>query len=492
MSHRLVTTVAAFAAALVVLTACSAPASETESSEWKPEPVKWSDCAKDDEAVSSVPEVVCATLVVPIEYADPKAGTTEIALAKLPATEKTDDAEAVLLNPGGPGAGGRALATLGTATLTDLATDHDLIGFDPRGTGASKPLACLYEARTMTGFEATENELAAAMAGQKEDLDACIETDREYIGSMNVETTARDMDAIRMALGEKKIDYVGFSWGTYLGATYRSLFPDSVDEMVLDSSVASELDLAVFQPDVAELGAPALQEFASFVASSPEGAPLGTTADEVAATLNELTTTLLGKQVTVDDAPVGSATLSDLVFAPKLVWADSVTQLVAIKEALGTLAPVEPGTDAVTLGIEAAYLCNDWQTAEQSASSAWKDISQLRADFPTTWTATQAYYYGFCAGWPKDLRVGDGVELRDTGSPVLLGMHTSELVTPAALTKELQGTIGGSILTIEDDIHASAGTGSRCGAEAIAAFLSEKKLATTTCEYDLDPFGEGE
>lgn len=476
-------TTAALAAALLALTACTAGVTDTAEPDWKPKPVKWSECAPDDPAVSE-PGLVCATLKVPVDYSDPEGGTTEIALSKLAATGKAEKPETVLLNPGGPGAGGRSLPYLGTELLADLATGHDLVGFDPRGTGASAPLDCLDQAATLTGFEPTEEAMTAAIEAQTKDRTACIAENEEYIGSMNAETTARDMDAIRVALGLKKVDYLGYSWGTYLGAVYRSLFPDSIDEVALDSIAPPDIDLGAIQPGVAELGAPALQAFAEYAAASPEGASLGTSADEVKTTLTELSNTMLGKQVTVaDDVTVGAAGLSDLVFASRALWPEALPRIVQMQSALGTLADVEPGTDIVASGIEAAYLCND-STAEQSAASAWKNIAKLRTEHPDTWTATQAYYYGFCVDWPADLSP-DPVTLEDTGRPLLLAAHTDELVTPEALAPDMQSVIGGSLLTMEDDVHGSTGSASPCGAAAVTEFLRNGTTETTTCEYDI-------
>lgn len=481
-------TTAAVTVALLALTACTAGGTDTAEPDWKPKPVTWSECSPDDPAVTIEPGLECATLKVPLDYSDPEAGMTEIALSKLSATESTENAETVLMNPGGPGAGGRSLPFLGTANLADLATDHDLVGFDPRGTGASAPLDCLEQAATLTGFEPTEEAMTAAIDAQTKDRAACISENEEYIASMNAATTARDMDAIRVALGLKKVDYLGYSWGTYLGAVYRSLFPESIDEIVLDSIAPPDIDLAAIQPGVAELGAPALQAFAEFVAASPQGATLGTTPDEVKTSLTELSDTLLGKQVTVPEhdgfgGTLGAAALSDAVFGVKATWPIMLTQIVQMDAALGTLADVEPGTDIVASGTEAAYLCND-STTEQSAASAWKSISKLRADFPQTWTATQAYYYGFCVDWPADLSP-DPVALEDTGRPLLLAAHTDELVTPESLAPDMQGAIGGSILTMEDDVHGSTGNASACGAAAVTEFLRTGKTETTTCEYDI-------
>lgn len=331
--RRALLTTAAVTAALLALTGCTVGVTDTAEPDWKPKPVEWSGCSPDDPAVSD-PGLECATLKVPVDYSDPDGDTTEIALSKLAATGETEKPETVLLNPGGPGAGGRSLPYLGTANLSELATGHDLVGFDPRGTGASAPLDCLDQATTLTGFEPTEEAMTAAIEAQTKDRAACIAANEEYIASMNAETTAHDMDAIRVALGLKKVDYLGYSWGTYLGAVFRSLFPDSIDEVVLDSIAPPDIDLAAIQPGVAELGAPALRAFAEYVAASPEGASLGTTPDEVKQTLTELSNTMLGKQVTVEEGvAVGAAGLSDLVFASRILWPEALPRIVQMQSA---------------------------------------------------------------------------------------------------------------------------------------------------------------
>lgn len=488
MKNRLWATTAALAAAIVVLSGCTASGSTSSTPEWKPKPVTWNECSADDAEANGTEGFLCATLAVPVDYSDPEGEMTEIALSKLPATGKKGETETLLMNPGGPGVGGRQMPTLGTALLTDLAKDHDLVGFDPRGTGISAPLSCLAEATTLTGFEATEKELTAAITAQTADREACIDDNEEYVASMRAEVTARDMESIRLAIGQKKVDYLGLSWGTYLGAVFQSLFPDSVDEMVLDSAVTPDVDIATMQDEVLEVAGPKLQEFAEFVASVPEGAALGTTPDAVVASLVDITTKLQGKQVTVDDAPVGESTFETFMFAPKRLWAEAIQRILSVQKALGTLDAVEPGTNAVADGTEAAYVCNDWKL-EQTAASAWQDISSLRTDHPETWTAAQGYYFGFCAEWPEDLAPRRAA-LKDTGAALLLVSHSHEIVTPASLAKALQDEVGGSILAIDDDIHGGAANASRCGAAALTAFFQDGTTETTSCEYDMDPFGD--
>jgi hypothetical protein len=254
--------------------------------------------------------------------------------------------------------------------------------------------------------------------------------------------------------------------------------------MALDSNVP-DVDLYDMQTTVAELAVPALHKLSEYIASTPEGTAFGTTPEAVAASLTELTNTMLGKQVTIDDTPYGSAYLSDVIFTPENVWPEALPLLLAVQAALGTIEDVEPGTDRVASDVEAAYICNDSHTPV-TASSAWENISKLRAEFPTTWTATQAYYYGFCAGWPEDLAL-DPAKLSDTGSSLLLVAHPNELVTPGVFTTEMQAAIGGTLLTVEDDIHGSTGLSNQCGADAVTEFLRSGKTATTNCEYELAP-----
>jgi pimeloyl-ACP methyl ester carboxylesterase len=178
---------------------------------------------------------------VPLDYQRPTGPTIAIALARHPATGAR--VGSLLLNPGGPGASGIDGLSDEEAILSASLVDHfDLIGFDPRGVARSSPVRCATGPQldqyfdvdpapvTDAGFAALVDADRAFVAGCQADSAALL----PYVGTVDA---ARDMDQIRQAIGDAKLNYFGFSYGTFLGATYADLFPTRIRAMVLDGAV---------------------------------------------------------------------------------------------------------------------------------------------------------------------------------------------------------------------------------------------------------------
>ncbi|GAA2803364.1 alpha/beta fold hydrolase [Crossiella cryophila] len=181
----------------------------------------------------------CATLVVPMDYGKPKQERIALSVSRLKASDPAKRRGILLSNPGGPGGSGLALPTYFYGTpLTEV---YDLIGFDPRGVNESTLLSC--EVTTdlhKLSSRPEDKDFAAWTASARQSEEACRKAGGALRKHVNTPNTARDMDVIRGVLGEKKLSYVGYSYGTYLGAVYGSLFPKQLDRSVLDSSVHPE------------------------------------------------------------------------------------------------------------------------------------------------------------------------------------------------------------------------------------------------------------
>ncbi len=204
----------------------------------------WQPCDFDE-------SVECATLAVPLDHSRPNGTTITIAVSRQRASDPARRRGVLLSNPGGPG--GSGLIDLDAAgnlvswpktrfASTPLHEVYDLIGFDPRGVGRSTPLSCeepdtsrpVASRPTPADFDARTTWAKAVDEGCRHDADV-----RPFI---NTRATARDMDVIRGVLGEDKISYVGYSYGTYLGAVYGSTFGAHLDRSVLDSSLPPDLN----------------------------------------------------------------------------------------------------------------------------------------------------------------------------------------------------------------------------------------------------------
>ena len=239
----------------------------------------------------------CATIRVPLDYSNPTKGDAVVAVSRVAAGERSQRLGAILVNPGGPGGDGLAwslnLAVLwsnaseSTTTGQQLRTivqRYDMIGFSPRGVGASSRMYCGTSGMLRPehhSSDRSETNVAAMLFNANALGDACLRN--PLVKYINTDATVRDMDLIRELLGDAKFNYVGISYGTWLGAWYASLFPERVGRMVLDSSmdVTNNIDVnVVMQPMAMQR---VLDEFISpFAARHPDRFGIGTDAAAIA------------------------------------------------------------------------------------------------------------------------------------------------------------------------------------------------------------------
>jgi pimeloyl-ACP methyl ester carboxylesterase len=183
----------------------------------------------------------CATLQLPLDYTDPNGRKITVAVSRVRAANPASRRGVLLLNPGGPGGAGLDLPRVLAALLPQSVLDrYDLIGFDPRFVGTSTPITCnLSDEQAAQAYVPLEQKggFPATAALMRSVADACESAAGDVLPFVTTANTARDMDQIRQALGETRISYLGYSYGTYLGAVYSALFPDRTDRIILDSSV---------------------------------------------------------------------------------------------------------------------------------------------------------------------------------------------------------------------------------------------------------------
>ncbi|PRX97995.1 alpha/beta fold hydrolase [Allonocardiopsis opalescens] len=247
------------------------------------QPVEWSACT--EEALAGLE---CATVVVPMDYAEPGGERIEVALSRAPAADPGRRRGVLLLNPGGPGAEGRSLPALYQGQpITEV---YDLIGFDPRGIGASTPLNCdaPEPGPNDVSSRPTDAQLPEFARLARAYEASCERAGGEFRRHVSTANTARDMDVVRAALGEERINYLGYSYGTYLGAVYGSLFPERLDRSVLDSSIHPDR----IWRDTWRATAPAVtrnvDRFARWAAERDGTYGLGGSPDAVRATIEEI------------------------------------------------------------------------------------------------------------------------------------------------------------------------------------------------------------
>src|SRR4051794_27032626 len=206
--------------------------------------IDWTPCEK----------VECGSLSVPLDYTHPNGRHITLALARLPASHRR--AGVLFTNPGGPGASGVSFLREAAAVFpTEIRDSFDLVSWDPRGVGASDPVRCLDD---LDPFYAVDRDprtpaaVAQNVSVAKSFVAACKQSSGDLLPYVSSEATSRDLDAIRAAMGERQISYVGFSYGTFIGALYADRFPTHVRAMVLDGAIDPARSSAVSTIDQAK------------------------------------------------------------------------------------------------------------------------------------------------------------------------------------------------------------------------------------------------
>ena len=206
--------------------------------------LRWASCPG-----GSPPEFQCTGMKVPVSYANPKGfGDITIQVTRRPATSSQNRLGSLVVNPGGPGGSGIEYAQAADMIVSaSVLNRYDLVGFDPRGVGASAPLSCLTDAQLDAFLAAdatpdTASEVSAFRSMSDALGKGCLKSNRELARRVDTESAARDMDILRGVLGDSRMTYLGKSYGTFLGSTYARLFPTRVGRFVLDGVVDPAMD----------------------------------------------------------------------------------------------------------------------------------------------------------------------------------------------------------------------------------------------------------
>jgi pimeloyl-ACP methyl ester carboxylesterase len=420
---------------------------------------------------------------VPLDYDDPAGETIELALTRQPALDPDARIGSLLSNPGGPGAEGIGfIQSLAPYLSADIQDAFDIVGWDPRGVGESAPVDCQFDSQRLFHPDPTPDdaaELDTIRTAQQDFAAACGENAGELLQHVGTQDTARDLDAIRAALGDDGLTYVGFSYGTSIGQTYANLFPENVRAIVLDGVV----DLSLPSIDLAEAQYRGferqLDALLQRCADDPD-CPFAAGSDPFAA-FDALRAQVETTPIETDDAdrPLGpgefyTGTLLTLYFA------DAYD---ALFEALQ--AAVE-GDGSLLLGYYDSYVGIGDQgpyAAINCIDSAWPApegfdalYAELQVEAPRL-GAGGAYEYEWCSYWPFP-PLDPLPSLAATGAPPILvvsttgdpatpyewGVHTAELLDDAVL------------LTHEGDGHTVYAGGVPCVDDIVDAYLLDLEL----------------
>jgi pimeloyl-ACP methyl ester carboxylesterase len=461
-----------------------------------------------DEAFLRKAHARCGFLSVPLDYTVPGGAQIQLAVSRIMHTSDDADYQGIMLvNPGGPGGSGLGLVTLGQYVPKHAGDTYDWIGFDPRGVGASKPaISCIpgYFRGPRPPYVPTTDELEAAWLERSEDYaDACVEDAAELLPHMTTIDAARDMESIRVALDAPQINFFGFSYGTYLGQVYATLFPENVRRMVFDGVVdpTAVWYQANLNQDIAFERV--IHIWFRWVAKYNRVYHLGKTGTAVEhrfyAVEGALTDTPAGGVIGPDewaDAFLLAGYAQSLwtyladVFSSWVHDRDAKKVIRAYKYAVG------PGDDNL-FAVYLAVICTDapWPTDWET----WQDDNwATHEDAPfftwgNAWFNAPCFFWGAPSGVPTDVSGGD--------TQLLLISETLDAATPFSGALEVRSRFPASSLIAEPGgtTHAGSLFGNACVDNKIAAFLATGALPLrvagdgpdVTCEPFPRPVPEG-
>jgi pimeloyl-ACP methyl ester carboxylesterase len=434
----------------------------------------------------------CGDVVVPVDHRRPRGRQITVALARVKATDPARRRGVVLINPGGPGGPAREMVLAGPL-MPEIAARYDLVGVDPRFVGRSSPLRCAWPTDTFTRSAGPDlGTFGESVALAKQLARGCSGNDPELLRAASTRETARDMDVVRAALGERKISYIGASYGTYLGAVYLQMFGSRADRFVLDSSVDPE----VYGPGLLRPTAPALDAALRNWARSAVGRGLGETADQVLATVRDVARSAERRPFAVGKYTVDGHTVPYLYFANlyddrPASQAEFAATVRTLRDAAAGL-PVTPSKtltallDGLTTGSGAAsdragtpIICAD-RAASRDPMSYYRDIQAHRSAEPLF--GPLARNITPCAFWP--VTPAEPATRIDNTAPALLLGSTGDPATPYAGQLAMHRALGGSrLVTVEGAYrHSVFLKGDSCVDTAVRDYLLSGELpADRTC-----------
>jgi pimeloyl-ACP methyl ester carboxylesterase len=462
-----------------------------------PARVSWAVCPP---SPSGLPDFgqQCAIVPVPLDYRHPAGRRITIAISRIAARDPGLRRGILLVNPGGPGEPGLVdlPRELEPALPQAVLDRYDIIGFDPRGVEYSSPVSCGLTAEQ--AFEASPplmqpGGFAATVAFERWVADRCAATSGAVLPYITTANTARDMDVIRAVLGEPKLSYLGYSYGTYLGAVHASLFPDRTDRVILDSSEGPHY---VWRAALRLLGLGGdlrFPDFAAFAAANDATYHFGATPQAVEQTYYRLLYKAHLEHVTLPDGTVvdGGALFRRATFFdlyddsqfPSLLELWRVVAEAPLAAALPVLSPTVAG-DPVPADPQAAQLavvCDDARWPRSVAEYRF----QLRID--------ELLHPKFAEVgsniWPCAFWAYRPLEPPVTINPVgprnvLILENLRDPATPLPLALDMRASFGNraSLVTVDEGGHGVLGNSANntCALQLASAFLISGALPGDT------------
>ncbi|MGW7076759.1 alpha/beta hydrolase [Streptomyces sp. NPDC054866] len=477
--------------------------------------IKWGACEGDGAGLMSetdataVPKdksIQCGKITVPLDYAKPGRGTVKLAMIRIKSSGKPRGS--LLLNFGGPGGAGVSGLLNSQKEFEYLGKGYDVVSFDPRGVGESSPVSCGDAGAEEPQMEGDSDDPGAVLDEMRKIAEACKKESGPvlpYVGTVNV---SRDLDVMRQVLGDKKLNYLGFSYGTRLGAVYAAQFPKNVGRMVLDGVDTLTEDVAEQALVSAEGRQTALDNFIKWCTDNA-GCVLGTDSraarDNMVEVIKGLDRYPLqssdGAEFTGQDVVdvLGQALYSRqswpaLSQALGALLADGDPR--ALLRMSGSLAHQNPGSglagvrgrapeDVPADNMAAALMavnCAD-DPDRPDAKSLEKEVGKLQAEFESTsaiFGQSMLMPVLFCYGRPAGTDyIRDDV--RDVKSPDFLLVGTrGDPATPYRWTEETAERLGSAAVVLDNKGDGHTGyAGSKCVREKVDGFLLYGEMPRT-------------
>ncbi|KAJ7755225.1 TAP-like protein-domain-containing protein [Mycena metata] len=485
------------------------------------ETLNWTDCYFGHQ---------CARFKVPLDYSHPEAAFATIAMRRVRSIVPHDSPEyrgPILFNPGGPGGSGvDFIGGLAAPIATIVGPGFDLIGFDPRGIGRSTPRVSFYKSRVerelwggsgqsanLLSMNASADALARSWARAIVDGTLAGERDDGSLRFITTDHTARDMLRIVQAHGRDKLQYWGFSYGSVLGATFASMFPDNVGRLVIDGVVDSENYFAVeWSNNLIDTDKTWMTFVNGCVAAGPKGcAFFAPTAAEILENVDKLYASLRARPIPVrTDVSFGLVDYSLLRrtiftalyspygrFAPLAqaladLSAGNATALFKMSELPAFECACDPSMYRFESVGEAgsAVLCNDGKRIPQDYEGVLAHYKKLSAT--SSWADLWEPVRMSCLAWPDFPKTHfQGPFVANTSFPLLLLGNTADPVTPLWTAKKMsQGFAGSVVLTQDSAGHCSLSAPSICTQKYVHDYFVDGTLPPpgTVCPVIAGPF----
>ena len=459
--------------------------------------VEWYDCVATAGVEKSADRTgfQCAKVTVPLDYSQPDGQTIEIAMKKHLATGSVRQGT-LFMNPGGPGGSGvDNVGAMATTTFAGVQKAYDIIGFDPRGVGSSTAITCSTdaEAKAMEGVSPVDGagapvafeKRAAVMSERFKQLEAdCASRTKptELLDHVDTVSVARDLDILRALSGDQKLNYTGFSYGTYLGATYAELFPANTGRLVLDGALDPSLSYSERRQGQALGFERALRNYVAWCQSGQSCALTGDT-DAGVKQVGDVFTSANQSPVPSSDPnrPVTGEEMKRIVgfvlYFPESSWS-------AVSEALGqvinehdasafrAMADQIAAQPQVNAGANIGINCLDYRVEGDMAT--WTAQSkELERIAPRFATVTEAGDLG-CQAWGHTGTQPSKALHAKGAAPILVIGTTGDPATPYEWAEALADQLdSGQLLTWEGNGHAAytnSGHGP-CVTQAVDTYL---------------------